>query len=44
MSTTETAGSWYSTPYGKLLARAEGRGKPRLSVAETMQRLMADRH
>ncbi len=43
MSTTSTMGSWYATPYGKPVAR-EVRGRPGLSVAETMKRLMADNH
>ena len=36
-------GTWYATPYGELVARSEQAGRPRLSVAETMARLMAAR-
>lgn len=34
-----TPSSWYTTPFGRLVAGSERPGTKRLSVAQTMQRL-----
>jgi hypothetical protein len=41
MSETPKHHTWYTTPFGELVARCEPPGNPRPSVAETMRQLMA---